>query len=200
MRYEDIRQGFNKKLGYPKIMRGVGGMLSRKEARWLHRIPQVLGDGTYVDLGTHLGRSACLMADTIREYKLNAKVVTVDAFDGRALSNRFRGNANTVDRKLGMASKNFRDRGLEPYVQIMCSETCAAASSFQGECVFLFIDAGHSYACVKADFEAWNGRVTDGGLIAFHDSNLEGVKATQNEIVDWEQFDIIDTLSVWRRK
>jgi predicted O-methyltransferase YrrM len=199
-RYYKVMRGISGKEGYPAIMRGVQGMLYRKEAIWLHRIPKVLGVGQYIDLGTHLGRSACLLADTIRAQNLDAKVITVDTFDGRALSNRFKGDAKTVDTKLAKAMSNFQERDLCSYIKVICSESAKAAELVQGECAFVFIDAGHSYPLVKSDFEAWKDKVRDGGLIAFHDSNLEGIVKFHREIVDWEEFDRWETLSVWRRK
>ncbi len=46
---------------------------------------------------------------------------------------------------------------------------------------FVFIDADHSYECVKKDIEAWLLKIKEGGLLCGHDINLEGVKKAVDE-------------------
>jgi hypothetical protein len=52
-----------------------------------------------------------------------------------------------------------------------------------GSCDLVYIDACHSYDCVKADIEAWAPKVKPGGIIAFHDFLNEsyGVQAAVRE-------------------
>jgi predicted O-methyltransferase YrrM len=38
---------------------------------------------------------------------------------------------------------------------------------------FLFIDGGHEYEAVKADFDNYHGLVRSGGIIGFHDVNYD---------------------------
>lgn len=45
----------------------------------------------------------------------------------------------------------------------------AAANVPDGWADFVFIDAGHSYAAVKADIEAWAPKVSPGGWLGGHD-------------------------------
>lgn len=47
---------------------------------------------------------------------------------------------------------------------------------------FLFIDGGHDYEVVKADFDNYHGLVRPGGIIGFHDVNHPPVKKLWNEI------------------
>ena len=62
---------------------------------------------------------------------------------------------------------------------------------------FLFIDANHSYAGCKADFENWSPLVRSGGEIAFHDANLDSVNQVVVE-TSWERRDI-DTMAILRK-
>jgi len=206
-KYDKVMEGVKECTKYPKIIHGVSGMLSRPEAEWLHRIPRVVGDGWYVDLGTFRGRSACLMADTIRSENLAAQIFTVDTFDDRGISRRFRSDGSIEtssgdgkDHSIGVI-QTFKDKGLDGYIDVIKSTTVEAVGFFEGDGVdFLFIDADHSYEGVSDDFWAWQGKVVEGGFIAFHDSHRGGVTKLHDYLTTWEEFDRVDTLSVWRRK
>jgi predicted O-methyltransferase YrrM len=186
---QDIRRRHYR---FPEIIHGVKGMLQPNEAKWLHLIPRVVRDGTYVDLGTYKGRSALLLADTIREEKLEASVLTVDTFDGRCV-----GGKNNHERVMQV----FEEKGLEDYIHTMRATTVEAAAWHSALKIdFLFIDADHSYKAVKADFEAWSPMVKKEGIVAFHDSHKPAIQKFHSEIKGWEQFDLVYTLSAWRRK
>jgi predicted O-methyltransferase YrrM len=210
-KYAEIMHSVKKQISYPKVAAGINGMLSRPEAHWLLRIPMVIGDGIYVELGTYRGRSATFLAYTIKTEKLNAKVITVDAFDDRRVSRRFKGDGTIVtsgprwpegagNDLLGHVTQTFKNVGLLDYIQPVKSTTVEAASLFPDlKCKFLFIDADHSYEAVKADFNAWKDKVLPEGIIAFHDSHRADIIRVHSEIKDWKEFDRVDTLSVWRR-
>ena len=66
----------------------------------------------------------------------------------------------------------------------------------------VFIDGDHSYKGVRADFEAWEPKIIKNGELAFHDSNVEGVKkflAELQEEGNWKKIGIVHTLSWWKR-
>lgn len=46
---------------------------------------------------------------------------------------------------------------------------------------FVFIDAEHTYAAVKADIAAWAPRIWEGGLLMGHDYDMDPVKQAVNE-------------------
>lgn len=201
-RYTEVMEGVRENAKYPLVMHGVGGMLSRPEACWLHRIPAVIGDGSYAELGTHHGRSAVLLADTMRNKDMRATLITVDVFDDRGLSSRFKAprSERFTGRKYQNALDTIEKRGLSDYVHVVKSLTVPAAESFMPEELrFLFIDAGHDYANVKADFEAWSPKLCQNAVLAFHDSHQPGVSQVLEEIEGWGEYDRIDSLSVWRR-
>lgn len=204
--YEEVMKDVKGAGKYPKIMHGVAGMLSRPEAEWLHRIPRVVGDGWYVDLGTFRGRSACLMADTIKALGLKANVFTVDTFDDRAVSRRFKKDGTletsgpTGKDHYDLVAGTFKEKGVSDYIVMYKGTTVGAVEYFPYGCRLLFIDADHSYAAVKADFLTWKHKVNKDGFIAFHDSHRDDLVKFHAEIIDWEEFDRVDTLSVWRRK
>lgn len=72
-----------------------------------------------------------------------------------------------------------------PNAKFLRMHTVEAASKFEDKSVdFIFIDAGHSYECVKADIEAWLPKMKPGGVMTGHDycSMFPGVKKATTEI------------------
>lgn len=161
------------KKSFPKIIHGVEGHLSRKEAWFLLEIPSILKEGIYVDLGTYCGRSSILLADGIRtEGLIDSKVYTVDLFESIGISNRFlKGNT------FSLAVENIKNKGLSHLIEICQEDSSKAADRFEDNSVaFIFIDANHKYDFVKKDFLSWYPKVRPGGIISFHDSTIPGVK------------------------
>jgi predicted O-methyltransferase YrrM len=77
---------------------------------------------------------------------------------------------------------------------------------------FLFIDADHSYAGLRDDWEGWSSLMGTGGIAALHDSHPTpqrpisdsgSVKFTQEVVLRdsrFELIEIVDSLSVLRRR
>jgi hypothetical protein len=53
-----------------------------------------------------------------------------------------------------------------------------------GSLHFVFIDADHSYECVKRDILAWRPKVCAGGFLMGHDTHMEGVRRAVMECLD----------------
>lgn len=47
----------------------------------------------------------------------------------------------------------------------------------------LWIDGDHKYESVRLDFDSWKDHVAPNGIIAFHDSNFEGVRHFIDEAI-----------------
>lgn len=190
--YDEVMKGVKETTKFPEAIAGSKGLLSRPEAEWLNRIPKVLGAGVYAELGTFRGRSACLLAAALPE---RSRLITVDTFKQQGVRHKYRSH-NVYDEVMDL----FKARGFD-WIDVIVSTTLeAAADILDYSLCFLFVDADHSYEGVKADFNAWKNKLCVDGLIAFHDSHQEGVSKALSEISDWEEFDRVDTLSVWRRK
>lgn len=59
----------------------------------------------------------------------------------------------------------------------------AAAQVPDGSLDFIFIDADHSEAAVRADVQAWRPKVRPGGWIIGHDINWPSVKSAVNDLL-----------------
>jgi len=177
-------------------MKGVLGHLSRPEANWLQAVPKLLGPGLYADLGTFQGRSAILVADGLRTNNLDGKVITVDLFNEKGMTDR------TVQGSEEAARANITEKGLDDRIEVVVGYTALTADLFKNEEFnFVFIDADHTYQGCMDDFLAWSPLVRRGGLIAFHDANRSDVLKVLSELDDhdWKLKQWIDTMSIWRR-
>ena len=177
--------------GYPKIMHGIGGHLSRIEANWLYDTPKRIGSGFYAELGTFRGRSAICLAGGMQEAGVTAVLHTVDAYDGRNMNSGRNFSIESVRASL-------EEKGVEEYVRLYEGLTVPTADLFKDAWFdFLFIDAAHSYEGCKADFEAWKHKVVSGGEIAFHDAHKESVNRVVEES-GWERYDV-DTIAIIKK-
>ena len=179
---------------YPKLMRGVSGLLSRNEAVFLYETPARLGDGMYADLGTHHGRSAICLAGGLKDNNIDGRIVTVDCYDGRGLKKRFK----RVERSIDTVNATLKEKEVSSYVMAVHGLTAETAADYQDkEFVFVFIDAEHTYESCKADFEAWSPLVKSGGEIAFHDTHKPEVNKVLEEI-GWERYNV-ETIGVLKK-
>jgi predicted O-methyltransferase YrrM len=133
------------------------------------------GGTTFVEVGSYLGASSCFIAEGLGSCGSGARLYCVDTWHNDAMSE---GARDTWDK--------FREN-VKPYggmVVPLRGRSVEAAASFQGPVHFLFIDADHSYAAVRADVEAWFPLLAPGATVAFHDVlYFEGVKRTFKELV-----------------
>ncbi len=178
----------------PDQYHGVPGAIKLVEAEYLYNSPFRLGDGYYGNIGTRHGRSAIHIAGGIIESQIKGKVIAVDADPHRA-------------------SEYFKKHGVESVVTFVVEDSVEAAKRYDDSSFrMVFIDCDHTYEGVKADFEAWESKVGEGGELAFHDSDVDSInkKTGRHENVkgfltdlaskgDWEQVGLVYTLSWWKR-
>jgi methyltransferase family protein len=84
-----------------------------------------------------------------------------------------------ADKDMVLAERTARD-ALVPFgerCRLYRQPTVEAAARFEdGGFDFVFIDAAHDEASVRADILAWAPKVRAGGAVLGHDINLEGVR------------------------
>ena len=125
------------------------------------------------------------MAQGIKDYNVDARVITVDAFDGEALKPKYAGTFS-----IETVRRTFEGLKLDHIITPIKGLTSKVAPQYNAtEFNFLFIDADHSYEECKADFEAWSFLVRSGGEVAFHDTNQEAVGRVLNSI-EWDRRDV----------
>jgi len=139
---------------------------------WLYHLPMVplfvrtLQPRSFVELGTHRGDSYMMFCQAVAELHLNTKCTAVDTWEGDDHTGAYGGEIyeelkRTHDPKYGAFSRLHRT-----YFD-------TAAQEFLEKSVdILHIDGLHTYDAVKHDYETWLPKMSDRGVILFHDTMM----------------------------
>jgi predicted O-methyltransferase YrrM len=134
-----------------------------------HQAPK---DTYVVELGSWKGLSAAWMGSALKD-RGHGRMFAVDTWAGTSTEGAHAellkgyGPDQLYQEFLG----NMQRLGLQDTVAPLRMDTRQAARQWQhGTSIsLLYIDAGHEYADVRADFEHWAPNVVDGGVIVFDD-------------------------------
>jgi MMP 1-O-methyltransferase len=163
-----------------KRLWGVQALLRWQESAVLYELARIVDtNGVTVELGAHLGGSTVAMALGCQDRGCSA-LVSVDMWN-----NDHAGQVNWAETGDLFPTywRNLRDRGLDGVVVPMRGTTNDVAKRWDSPIRMLFIDADHTYQGVKDDYESWCRFVWPGGIVAFHDYEIEpGVTRLVNEI------------------
>lgn len=137
---------------------------------WIEHIPfafflvEKLKPKTIVELGTHYGNSYFAFCQAIKELKISTKAYAIDSWTGDEHAG-FYGNEvfNYVNK---INNEHFS------YFSNLIKATFDEASQYfeNGSIDLLHIDGLHTYEAVKHDFENWLPKMSDKGVIIFHDT------------------------------
>jgi predicted O-methyltransferase YrrM len=137
------------------------------------------GGGSFVEVGSWMGRSIAAMASFVPD---SVAIYAVDTFKGsdeeahRAIINQ---NGGTIRH---IFDRNMAALGLGGWINVIQETSVEAASRFADNSLdAVFIDAGHTYEDVAADLDAWMSKVKPGGILAGHDYDYPGVKVAVDE-------------------
>ena len=120
--------------------------------------PQML-----VELGVYRGDSLCAMAQACRELALPTRIFGVDTFRGDSHCGAY-GDPILIDLEDYLTHMKYGR------VQLLRTTTAEAVSKFRdGTIDLLHIDASHLYDDVKADFTNYLPKMSEKGVILFHD-------------------------------
>ncbi len=175
----------------------------------------------FIEIGSFQGKSACYMAELIKEKKKNIKLVCIDLFPTVDELDKFadigagQGVEGEIiralpDSILNVFVKNMQNAGVDDIVIPIKSDSHKAALMFKlfrekidalyagGLPIkFCFVDAGHGYSTVKEDIKLWLELVCpEDGIIAGHDY-FDGVYKAVNEIFKDENRKVYRKTSSW---
>ncbi|MFZ0228989.1 MAG: class I SAM-dependent methyltransferase, partial [Mycobacterium sp.] len=130
----------------------------------------------FVEVGCYLGRSICSLGEVVREAGLDIKIVGVDTARGSGPEGRENNDAHgpAVDHGggtfAGLLHRNIIDCGLAETIQLVISDSIAAADLFVDDSLaWVHIDARHDYESVVADINAWAPKVQPRGWLSRDD-------------------------------
>ena len=134
------------------------------------------GYKTFAEIGVWKGHSISFLAKKVLDQEVSIYAVdlfedtTDSAFSGQPhITNEIPFIREVYNANLQMAA--VRDKIID-----IKSTSWEAARCFNDEYFdFVFIDADHSYECVKKDIEAWIPKVRKGGVLAGDDFRHKGV-------------------------
>jgi hypothetical protein len=115
------------------------------------------------NLGHARGGSALLMAKCLKKFNIKGHIVSVDKFSDHS----YEGNV-----------KRLKELDVETFVTLYRGSTNKWAENFNKRGFkfdLIFVDADHTYEQVWNDVELWTPLLKSEGLMAFHDTNQEGV-------------------------
>jgi predicted O-methyltransferase YrrM len=169
---------------------------SKRELRALYKLAAACPQGAVaLEIGSYLGASSCYLAAGLA--RVSGHLICVDTWKNETMPEgdrdtfaEFQKNTNGVKHRI----ETIRKRSEE-----------ISDDQIRSPLSLVFIDADHSYAAVKTDFECVQKWLAKDGIIAFHDfSNpaFEGVSRVIGEALasgKWMIMGQVDNL-VWIKR
>lgn len=136
---------------------------------WLGHIPFAfyvvakLRPAQIVELGTHNAASFAAFCQAFQEVGLTGNCAAVDSWEGDIHAGRY-------DSKVFDDVKAFFDASGWAFASLMrCTFDDALAKIADGSVDLLHIDGLHTLEAVTHDFETWKPKLSDRGVVLFHD-------------------------------
>lgn len=155
---------------------------------WLGHIPfafwivDALRPKNLVELGTHAGSSYCAFAQAVKTLKLEAACFAVDTWQGDPHSGFY---GDEVLRDLAV----FHDARYASFSRLIRSTFDDALGHFPDRGIdLLHIDGYHTYEAITHDFNSWLPKVSDRGVMLFHDVNVR-----ERDFGAWRFWDEVKT-------
>jgi hypothetical protein len=138
---------------------------------WVGHLPfaywiiKKLRPATFVELGTHTGNSYFSFCQSIHENKTPTRAFAVDTWTGDIHAGFY---DESVFKSVEDANHKYKS-----FSTLMRGTFGSAVENFNSKSIdLLHIDGLHTYEAVKNDFETWLPKMSDTGVILFHDTNV----------------------------
>jgi hypothetical protein len=136
---------------------------------WLEHAPfgfwlvGALRPRTIVELGVHTGFSYSVFCQAVQRLHLPARCFAVDTWRGDQHAGYYGDDVYNAVR--------LHNRRYDAFSRLIRADFADALSEFaDGSIDLLHIDGCHSYEAVRRDFESWLPKLSDRGVVLFHDT------------------------------
>jgi predicted O-methyltransferase YrrM len=155
--------------------RGAIGFMPEDEGLALHDLGRRAAEvGPLLEIGGYCGKSAIYLGAAARD--AGTVLFSVDHHRGSEENQpgqqyhdpRLVDPSGRVD-TLPWFRRTITEAGLEESVVAIVGASTTVARHWAAPLGMVFIDGGHSEAAAQADFDAWQGHVAGGGILAIHD-------------------------------
>jgi glycosyltransferase involved in cell wall biosynthesis len=152
-----------------------------RESAWNEHVPfaMLLMDlarpRTFVELGTHVGVSYSAFCQAVSELQLGTTCTAVDTWKGD-------GHSGFYGAEVLASLREHHDPLYGGFSRLLQSTFEDARELFaDGSIDVLHIDGNHTYESVRRDFEMWLPKLSDSGLVLFHD-----IAVRENDFGVWK--------------
>ena len=134
-----------------------------------------------VELGTHKGTSLFSFAQSAKDNKIDVEINAVDTWEGEK-------HAGFYGEEVIEGVKDIKEKYYnEVNINLLRKTFDEAIDDFEDKSIdILHIDGLHTYEAVKHDFNSWIGKVSNDGIVLFHDIKVTergfGVYKLWNEL------------------
>ncbi len=120
----------------------------------------------FVELGSHYGVSYFAFCEAFAQFGVDVRAYAVDSWQGDA-------HAGFYGDDVYWDVRRFHDERFGGFSELLRCTFAEALPYFEdGTVDLLHIDGFHSYDAVRADWEAWRPKLSEHGVVLFHDINV----------------------------
>ena len=147
--------------------RAVPGYLGEREFRALAMLhASAPRTGATVEIGSFKGRSTVGLASISERCGLGP-VVSIDPHTAPCVTDPMLGDQPSSFEDF---TSSLRSAGVERLVEVHRARSAEIASGWSRPIRFLWIDGDHTYAGAKLDFDLFSPFLTEGAIVALHDT------------------------------